>query len=126
MNLEIKNITKNRTPKGDFLSIKEVILGKKFEVSLVFCANALSRSLNRTYRMNDNPTNVLSFNVGSNSGEIFINLNKLDGFNPVYLFVHGCLHLKGMDHGDTMEKAEEKILKKFSLAKNVTPNRRRN
>jgi ssRNA-specific RNase YbeY (16S rRNA maturation enzyme) len=31
------------------------------------------------------------------------------------LIVHGCLHLKGLDHGGKMDKLEEKYSKKFVL-----------
>ncbi|MSR87553.1 MAG: rRNA maturation RNase YbeY [Candidatus Zambryskibacteria bacterium] len=106
----IKNTTRRRIPKAKFELIKDYILGKRYELSLVFCGDALSRSLNRHYRDKDKATNVLSFKLSKDSGEIFINLYKMKKFSPTYLFVHGCLHLKGMEHGDTMNKAEKKYL----------------
>jgi len=96
-----------------FKKIKDEILGKKYELSLVFCGNALSRKLNRIYRGKDKPTNVLSFPLSKNSGEIFINLSKIGEFSPAHLFIHGCLHLKGMRHGSKMEKVEKQLLKKW-------------
>ncbi len=107
-------------PKCDYEGLKDKILGQKYELSLVFCSNALSRKLNRTYRGKDYATNVLSFPVTKNAGEIFINLSTLKGFSVPHLFIHGCLHLKGMRHGAKMERAETKFLKY------VTPNRSRN
>ena len=32
------------------------------------------------------------------------------------LFIHGLLHLKGYDHGDTMDKMEHKYLKLFNIS----------
>ncbi len=95
-------------------AIKEEILGKDYELSLVFCKDTLSRKLNRIYRGKDKPTNVLSFPLSKKSGEIFINTNRLDGFSPTYLFIHGLLHLKGMQHGVKMENEEKRILKLFN------------
>jgi rRNA maturation RNase YbeY len=31
-----------------------------------------------------------------------------------YLFIHACLHLKGLDHGEAMEREEQKYLKQFA------------
>lgn len=71
-------------------------------------------------RGKDKSTNVLSFPLSENSGEIFIDLatvkKELRKFDMsytklvVYLFIHGCLHLKGMEHGDKMTEAEQKFL----------------
>ncbi len=33
----------------------------------------------------------------------------------IFLFIHGCVHLKGYDHGAKMEKVEEKFRKKFKI-----------
>ncbi|MEK7147903.1 MAG: rRNA maturation RNase YbeY [Patescibacteria group bacterium] len=113
MEVSIKNTTRKRAPKIKFEKIKDYILGKSYELSLVFCSDALSRSLNHNYRNRDKATNVLSFPLSKNSGEIFINLNKIKEFGVLHLFIHGCLHLKGMYHGDTMDLEEAKLLRKF-------------
>ena len=109
--------------KIPFTSLKNRVLGRSFELSLVFADNKLSRRLNRIYRGKDKPTNVLSFPLSKKSGEIFIDLVTANkearefgmslGEFVKYLFIHACLHLKGMRHGDTMEQAETKLLKKF-------------
>ena len=91
-------------------------MGKKYELSLVFCGNALSRKLNRIYRGKDKTANVLSFPLSENSGEIFINLSTLNGFSVENLFIHGCLHLKGMRHSARMLRVENQLSKKW-LAK---------
>lgn len=85
-------------------------MGEKYELSLVFCGPALSKRLNKTYRDKDHATNVLSFPISKTSGEIFIDLATLKGFSVKHLFIHGCLHLKGMEHGAKMEKLEQHFL----------------
>ena len=32
-----------------------------------------------------------------------------------FLFIHGCVHLKGLDHGSKMEAIEERIRQKFGI-----------
>lgn len=120
LTISIKQTTGEKLPKIAFAPLKDEVLGKNFEVSLVFCGPALSRSLNRQYRLKDKVGNVLSFPLSKNSGEIFICLakartecKKFDMSFPkfvTYLFVHGCLHLKGMEHGDKMDRLEQKFL----------------
>lgn len=124
-NFEITNMTKDTLPRVSFLEIKNSILGKKYELSLVFCGNRKSKELNKIYRNKDYTPNVLSFPLDKNSGEIFINPHvakkEAPKFNKNYtnfvgfLFIHGCLHLKGMEHGSTMDKTEEKFCKKFGI-----------
>ena len=113
LQFSIKNTTQKILPRIKFEKIKDRVLGKKFKLSLVLCSDSLSHRLNRIYRHKDKPTNVLSFTLSKNSGEIFINLSKTKTFSALELFIHGLLHLKGMRHGDTMEQAETKLLKKF-------------
>lgn len=113
--LSITNTTKGRLPSLPFADIKNKVLGKDYELSIVFCANKLSRRLNKTYRKKDYPTNVLSFPISKTSGEIFINLRRLKGFSVGNLFIHGLFHLKGLDHGYTMERAEEKVRKAYRI-----------
>jgi ssRNA-specific RNase YbeY (16S rRNA maturation enzyme) len=92
----ILNKTQRPLPRVRFLEIKNAALGTSYELSLVFCGNALSRTLNRTYRGKDHATNVLAFPISKTSGEIFINLAHLKGFKVEFLFIHGLFHLKGM------------------------------
>ncbi len=108
-----------------FAKIKDTALGKDYSLSLVFIGDKRSRKLNRTFRGKDKPTNILSFTLDKKTGEIFIAVSvakrqaksfgrKLDNF-IAFLFIHGLMHLKGYDHSSTMEKAEEKLRKKFSI-----------
>ena len=108
-----------------FQSIKNRVLGKNYELSLVFVGNSDSQKLNKKYRSKNKPTNVLSFPIEKNVGEIFICIpvakkeamnfeRSLNNFIAL-LFIHGLLHLKGMKHGKIMDKAEEKFRKKFAV-----------
>jgi probable rRNA maturation factor len=119
---DVKNTTKGKAPALPFERIKNSILGKSYDLSLVFVGNAISKKLNYIYRKKNKPTNVLSFSLSKNEGEIFINLGLAKRqapqhdlkFEPFikYLFIHGLLHLKGLDHGKAMEKLETRYLKK--------------
>lgn len=124
---ELHNLTlvrKNGTiPDVPFLPIKEKILGKNYSLTIVFCSPEESRTRNKTYRDKDYPTNILSFPLSDNEGEIYISLSTARGdakkFDMSYqkflhlLVIHGVLHLKGHAHGSTMEELEETYLNKF-------------
>ena len=118
----VKSVAK-LSPK--MAGVKDIVLGKKYKLSLVFCGNSLSRQLNRTYRKKDKPTNVLSFPISKNSGEIFINKDRYDDFTTLYLFIHAVLHLKGRQHGAKMESEEKKLLKLFNGKTNLSRHRHR-
>lgn len=121
----ITNTTKSTLPSVPFAKIKEIVLGKKYQLSLVFVGDKKTQVLNNSYRGKNKPTNCLSFILDKNSGEIFLNLNKAKKEAPnfgrkfdsfvAFLFIHSCLHLKGMEHGGIMEKAEMKFVKKFQF-----------
>ncbi len=121
----IKNTTKGKLQSLPFVSIKEAVLGKKYELSLVFIGDKLSKKLNKKYRSKDKSTNILSFPLTEKEGEIFINFNKSKKEAPLFkrnhskhilfLFIHGLFHLKGLSHGSRMEDKEVKIRKKFKV-----------
>lgn len=121
----IKNTTKGRPPSLPFAQIKNSVLGKKYELSVVFVGDNISKKLNLSYRGKNKPTNVLSFPLGNNQGEIFINLKKArveaKEWNMTFtnfvglLFIHGLFHLKGMEHGDEMDRSEQETRLKFNL-----------
>jgi rRNA maturation RNase YbeY len=106
-------------------AMKCAVLGTKYDLSLVFVGDKFAKKLNSAWRGKDKPTNILSFPLSETSGEIFIDLplserqaKKLGLKIEIWvsrLFIHGLLHLKGMQHGDTMERAEIKFFKKFNL-----------
>jgi len=117
--------TKSRPSIEDllFVRIKEGILGKKYNLSIVYISDIRMRSFNKTYRGKDYVTDILSFPLSNSDGEIYINprvlAKKSKNFNmdiPTYtlfLAIHGCLHLKGYDHGEEMEKLEKKFYKSY-------------
>lgn len=120
----IKNSTKGKLPSLPFVAIKNEILGKEYELS-VFCAGkTIAKKINKERRGKDYATNILSFPLSPDSGEIIFHLDKVKkdsvDFEMTYkqflkyLFIHGLLHLKGLDHGKEMEKQEKKFLKRFS------------
>ncbi len=123
--LTISQTTKGRLPRLPFVDIKNVVLGKKYELSLVFIGDARSQKLNKIYRKKNKPANVLSFPLSKSEGEIFINSRHAQkearGFDMSttqfigYLFIHGLLHLEGHTHGSIMEEAEMRLLKKFKI-----------
>jgi ssRNA-specific RNase YbeY (16S rRNA maturation enzyme) len=53
--------------------MKESVLGKKYELSLVFIGDKKSKSLNKKFRNKDYKANILSFPIDNDMGEIFIN-----------------------------------------------------
>lgn len=123
--LDILNTTQTKftLSKSKLLEIKDFVLGKDFELSIVVVGDKKIQNLNKTFRNKDYPTDVLSFPLSKTSGEIFFNrkvaTKKSVDFEMTpnnyfyYLMIHSMLHLKGFDHGSKMEKEEEKLLKKF-------------
>ena len=108
-----------------FEAIGRRILGTRYELSLVICGDALSRRVNKTYRHKTYAPNVLAFTLEKNEGEIFLNVRKAAREAKTFgipfhvrlalLFIHGCLHLKGMRHGRTMEATEKRTLRAFRI-----------
>jgi probable rRNA maturation factor len=125
--LHISATAKKDVPKGAsfFNDVSDRILGKDYELSLVFVGNSLSRKLNKSHRNIDKPTDILSFTLDKTAGEIFINLpyakrkcKKFDrNFSNYvkFIFIHGCFHLKGFEHGSRMDSEELKIQKEFNV-----------
>ncbi len=114
-----------RLPSLPFARIKDVVLGKRYSLSLAFVPPRESRKLNREYRGKDKPANVLSFPLAKNEGEIVMCMSEAKRQAPEYalsersfvalLFIHGLFHLKGFRHGSRMEAKEEAARKKFGL-----------
>lgn len=112
-------------PKLSYIQMKEDILGKGYALSLVFIGKIRAQQLNKTYRNKTYVPNVLSFPIDPKTGEIYIcpevatREARKFSMSPTgyigFLFIHGLLHLKGQDHGDTMEKAEQRYISKYNL-----------
>ena len=125
MSTDIKKTIRRSQPDLPFERIASAILGPSFELSLVICGDKLAQKMNIKYRKKDYFPNVLSFPYGKREGEIFLNVPCAERESRKYgvskksrlalLFVHGCFHLAGYAHGGTMERLEQKILRKFNL-----------
>ena len=111
-------------------------LAEGAEVSLLFCDDAAIRELNRQFRGQDKPTNVLSF-PGPDPLETSAFLGDIAvAFDTVarealeqgksleqhcrHMIVHGFLHLLGYDHEDdeeaeAMEAMEIRILQRLGV-----------
>ena len=121
-NLSVKRLTSGKLPSLPFLRLKETILGKNYELSIVFAGRKLASELNKKYRRKNKSTNILSFPLSKTSGEIIMNLElarkEAPRFNRKYidhlgaLLIHGMLHLKGHKHGNKMEVEEQKFITK--------------
>lgn len=112
------------------------------EMSILLTDDAAIRELNRTWRGQDKPTNVLSFPVGDEDfavpdeaplplGDVIVALETVrveahaDGKavadHLAHLVVHGTLHLMGFDHlspeeADEMETVERLVLASIGIA----------
>lgn len=119
------NLTRTKTPTLPYEAIKNHILGKTYDVSLALIGRTRALHLNQTLRSKHKPANVLALPLSNTSGEITLCLETIkkeaSRFNHTFtqhvgfLFIHGLLHLKGMDHGDTMEHEEERVMNLFKL-----------
>jgi len=122
---KIKKDPSDTMSSGSFLKAKNAILGASYNLELIFIGAKESQTLNKQYRDKDKPANVLSFPIDKKTGQIFISpdASKKDApdFNMshkdfvFYLFIHGALHLKGLDHGTKMDSLEKKFLRKFGI-----------
>lgn len=115
--------TKRRFFRLPFTDVKNAILGKRYELSLVLVTPLHIAQLNKTYRGKNKPTDILSFPLTASLGEIIIAPSiiekkaALHGMTPrdyaLRLFIHGCLHLEGREHGATMDTLERRFLNRF-------------
>ncbi|MSU44877.1 rRNA maturation RNase YbeY [Candidatus Nomurabacteria bacterium] len=110
-----------------FEKLKNDILGKQYSLSIAYVSEKKSREINKKYRNKDKATNVLSFALREDEGELVLCKsiikkeikNQPKKFNQTFeellgfLVIHGMLHLKGMRHSSTMERLEKKYDKKY-------------
>ncbi|HEU5114876.1 MAG TPA: rRNA maturation RNase YbeY [Candidatus Paceibacterota bacterium] len=124
-NFSLINKTKGTLPRVPFSRIKNEVLGKDYDLSLVFVDDEESREISLRTKNKDYVPNILSFELGDEAGEIFINPSEAArqakdfGRTPrnmiAFLYIHGLCHLKGMDHGSRMERTEAVFRKKFGI-----------
>ncbi len=107
------------------------------EVSVVFTNDAFIQELNKQYRHQDKPTNVLSFPLPGDPfknealGDIIISIKTIQKEaeqqgktfedHLQHMLVHGFLHLLGYDHeeaheAEAMENLEVEILKDLGIS----------
>lgn len=121
----ITNTTRSDYPEHPYEKIKNDILGRNYTLTLSFVGGTRAQKLNAAYRNKTYTPNVLSFPLDTHFGEIYITPTvaqkeaKKFSMTPSgyigFLFIHGCLHLKGHDHGATMDKAERKYCAKYNV-----------
>lgn len=121
--VEVRNMTRGKTPRIPFEKIVREVLGARYHLSLVICGDSLARKMNRKYRKKNYAANILSFPLEQYEGELFLNVRKAERearelgipFRErlIHLFVHGCLHLAGHKHSNRMDALEKKMLRRF-------------
>jgi probable rRNA maturation factor len=120
------------------IKVLEEINRDDWELSVLLCGDKTITELNSRYRNKEEPTDILSFNLGETMkegektiflpGDIVISLDSMRENAKNFkinedeelrrLIIHGILHLDGMDH-KTLEKHEpmlelqEEILNKL-------------
>lgn len=120
--------TIKKAPKIDgalFYKIKNHVLGKDYDLSFVFIGQKRMRRLNNTHRQKDYATDILSFTIDNENGEIFIYPKKAEqkskDFDKTFkeylpfLFIHGLMHLKGFEHGSIMDSEEARVRSLFRV-----------
>ncbi len=124
--MSIDIIEKSRlAPKLPYDAMSKNILGNSYSLTLAFIGATRARALNKAHRKAAYVPNVLSFPLDAKTGEIYITpvvarreAHKyglsVEGYIG-YLFIHGLLHLKGYDHGATMEKVEKRYITHYRL-----------
>ena len=120
-------------------------LSPQTEVDITLVDDAAIHELNRTYRVIDRPTDVLSFALDEGEEEPEVDDDEIEHLlgdviisaptavrqgeeyghglerEMTYLAVHGMLHLLGYDHMEEkdkliMRKREEEVLRRLDLA----------
>lgn len=112
-------------PRKLFQTIQDSILGKRYDLSVAFLSPTKMRAVAFKTKGKRVASNVLAFPLSKTSGEVLIcpdtAKKEASKFSMskrtflVFLFIHGCLHLRGHRHGGTMEREERRIMKKFGL-----------
>ena len=124
---------------GFALKVLNDIKRDNWELSILLCTDKIITELNAQYRNKNEPTDILSFSLGSEiqedgitkylPGDIVISLDTLKENAEFFktdedkelrrLIIHGILHLNGMDHKcidiekEPMLALQEEILDKF-------------
>lgn len=98
--------------------IKDAILGPRYDLSVAFLTPAQMQKAMRYKKLAPTKTsNVLAFPLSKTSGEILICKSAAKPYSVEYLFIHGALHLTGLKHGATMDREENRFLKRFGYSR---------
>ena len=111
----LKNLVKSPLlPRGIKTYLKDFALGPDYDLSVAWVSTRVIHKINLTYRNKDKPTNILSFPLGPNEGEILLCRVMMEDQEAIPLFIHGLVHLKGYDHGSRMKREEKKVITFFN------------
>ncbi len=88
--------------------------GKRLkELNIVFTDDKQMQKLNNNFFKKNYPTDIMSFLLESDYGEIYISKNQIVGYRHMLeLIIHGLLHLCGFDHRTAKDK---KVMAKKTL-----------
>ena len=137
----ISNINNYHPPFESIYSWINLTVGRKekVELSIVFVTKEQSKTLNKKYRGNNKPTDILSFassipiflqKTHKNLGELIISseiVNKTAQLHNIkvtahwaHIIIHGLLHLLGYNHNNNksripMENQEILLLKELGF-----------
>lgn len=122
MSITITNTTRSRS-NLPFRYIKNDILGEKYNLSVTLLGERRARAINLKSRNKTYAPNVLSFPLTRDSGELYLcpvvaykeaaSFKHSKRKHLIFLYIHGLLHLRGLDHGRKMEALEKAYLKKY-------------
>lgn len=108
-----------------FRKIAKEVMGNGYTLSVIFTTPKRIEKLNGGYRGKPSSTDILSFGLSKTEGELYISMKDVEKKAPLfylstkkyleYLYIHGLIHLKGLDHGRAMEAAEKKYCKRFGF-----------
>ncbi len=105
--------------------VERIVGPRPYTISIAFVTSPAIRKTNRIYRKKDRVTDVLSFNLAADHGELLIcyqqarkqarEMKHSVADEITFLIVHGILHLFGHDHerpndSKAMFSIQEKIL----------------
>ena len=76
INCEIINDKRMKVPSMLFVAIKESVLGKDYDLSVIITTPTHIKKLNTIYRNKKCPTDILSFPLSKKEGEIYLCLSE--------------------------------------------------